>query len=177
MSTHKHWLIDISSWARSIAAWTIHTLGWNSAKVKLRLFVRCLRHDFNSYGGQGWRFGIINCAVFATLICVINMTVTIILSFRARSGLLFEGDCNTSRRINTGLHLVINAMSTILLSSSNYCMQCLSAPTRKEVDKAHAQSTSLNIGVISLGNLRRISKKRVVVWFLLGASSIPLHLL
>lgn len=79
--------------------------------------------------------------------------------------------------MNTGIHLAINALSTILLSSSNYCMQCLSAPTRKELDNAHSKGKWLDIGVMSTRNLRGIATKRVVLWWLLGISSLPLHLL
>lgn len=70
-----------------------------------------------------------------------------------------------------------NALGTLLLSGSNYCMQVLCAPTRRELDQAHAQGRWLDIGVPSFRNLWRISPKRVVVWWVLGLSSIPLHLL
>jgi hypothetical protein len=73
--------------------------------------------------------------------------------------------------------LLINALSTILLSASNYTMQCLSAPTRSEVDDAHSTGKWLDIGVPSVRNLGRIARKRVILWWLLGASSLPLHLL
>lgn len=56
-------------------------------------------------------------------------------------------------------------------------MQCLSAPTRSEVDKAHSQGIWLDIGVPSVRNLRRLSTPRIVLWWLLAISSIPLHLL
>lgn len=56
-------------------------------------------------------------------------------------------------------------------------MQCLSSPTRNEIDNAHAQGVWLDVGVPSLRNLRRLSTTRVVLWYLLAISSIPLHLL
>ena len=56
-------------------------------------------------------------------------------------------------------------------------MQCLSSPTRSEIDKAHSQGIWLDIGVPSVRNLRRLSKPRVILWWLLATSSIPLHLL
>lgn len=94
-----------------------------------------------------------------------------------------EGNTNAVRgkpfdrpQIKTGLHLLINALSTILLNSSNYCMQCFSAPTRKELDKAHSKGKWLDTGVMSTRNLRHIATKRVVLWWLLGVSSLPLHL-
>ena len=56
-------------------------------------------------------------------------------------------------------------------------MQCLTSPTRDEIDKAHARHDWLDIGVPGLRNLRRISWDRVGLWWLLALSGIPLHLL
>ena len=56
-------------------------------------------------------------------------------------------------------------------------MQCLSSPTREEVDKAHNLGQWLDIGIPSIRNLRRISRRRLVLWWLLAGSSIPLHLM
>ena len=56
-------------------------------------------------------------------------------------------------------------------------MQILSAPTRKEIDKAHARKKWLDIGVPSVRNLKNVATKKVVMWCLLGLSSLPLHLL
>ncbi|KAI4214506.1 MAG: hypothetical protein LQ351_002923 [Letrouitia transgressa] len=55
-------------------------------------------------------------------------------------------------------------------------MQCLSAPTRAEIDKALSKGISLDVGVPSFKNLRRVSKTRAFLWWLLALSSIPLHL-
>jgi len=90
---------------------------------------------------------------------------------------LYSGDCRKVENMSVWIHLAINALSTALLSGSNYCMQCLSAPSREEVDKAHAQNKWLDIGVPSVRNLRSISRKKVSLWWLLGISSVPLHLM
>jgi hypothetical protein len=126
---------------------------------------------------SGWRFGAINCAIWASIVFVINFVVTIWASVHNEGNVLFEGDCDRVDQLNSGLHLLINLLSTVLLSSSNYCMQCLSAPTRKDIDRAHARRIWLDIGVPSIHNLRRISKTRALLWTLLGLSSLPLHLL
>ncbi|KAK2027464.1 hypothetical protein LX32DRAFT_694763 [Colletotrichum zoysiae] len=44
-------------------------------------------------------------------------------------GLLYDGDCETVKRLDRGLHLLIN-LSTGILSASNFCMQLQAAPTR-----------------------------------------------
>lgn len=56
-------------------------------------------------------------------------------------------------------------------------MQCISSPTRHEGDKAHARGVWLDIGVPSVRNLERITSSRILLWWLLGLSSVPLHLL
>ena len=78
--------------------------------------------------------------------------------------------------LNFWLHMVINILSTSLLGASNYSMQCLSAPTRRDIDKAHSKRTWLDIGIPSYRNLAGISRLRLGLWCLLALSSIPLHL-
>jgi hypothetical protein len=130
-----------------------------------------------------WRSTVYICTGAAFLVLIINIIVTILSSKHGKSSgndgrqVLFEGDCNYAKKLNIGLHVLINALSTILLGSGNYCMQCLSAPTREELDKAHAKRRWLDVGVLSVRNLRGIEKQRVLLWWLLGLSSLPLHLL
>lgn len=127
------------------------------------------------------KFGIKICAVAALVLFVLNLSATVWVAahHKTHAGrqILFEGDCHTAAKLNTVIHIIINALSTILLSASNFCMQYLSAPTRKEVDRAHANGLRLDIGILSPRNLRRIAKKRLILWGVLGASSLPLHLL
>ncbi|KAB8234257.1 uncharacterized protein BDW43DRAFT_318876 [Aspergillus alliaceus] len=91
-------------------------------------------------------------------------------------GVLFTGGCNKAKRLSTGIHLVINILSTLLLCASSYTMQCLCAPTRAEIDRAHQKNKWLDIGVPSMRNLLRISKIKLVLWSILLLSSLPLHL-
>ncbi len=90
---------------------------------------------------------------------------------------LYDGNCDTTKKVNIGIHVLINILSTILLGASNYCMQCMSAPTRAEVDRAHAKFRWVDIGIPSIRNLIRVRGLRVFLWLLLGLSSLPLHLL
>jgi hypothetical protein len=125
----------------------------------------------------GWRSGVLSFAICCLVVFLINVGVTIWGALFSYNGTLMEGDCKQVKYRNTGLHVIINIFSTILLSGSNYCMQCLSAPTREDVDRAHAKGIWLDIGVPSFRNLTCISKERFLLWFLLGLSSLPLHLL
>ena len=56
-------------------------------------------------------------------------------------------------------------------------MQCLSSPTRENIDKARAQYRWLDIGVPSAYNLRSISRLRLLLWCSLALSSVSRHLL
>jgi hypothetical protein len=131
------------------------------------------------FGNQftGWRFGALHFSFWAAVVFSINLIVTVWGSTVRSSGILLEGECDHVELLNTGLHVLINVLSTILLSGSNYCMQCLSAPTREEVDKAHAQKRWLDIGIPSIRNVRHLGKKRIILWITLAITSLPLHLL
>lgn len=90
--------------------------------------------------------------------------------------ILKEGSCAEIRKYNVGLHLAINVFSSILLAASNYAMQCLSAPTRADIDRAHFRGKWLDIGIPSIRNLLDIPRQRAILWGLLVLSSVPLHL-
>ena len=92
-------------------------------------------------------------------------------------GLIYEGDCETVRTLDLWVHLLINLLSTGMLSASNYCMQLQAAPTRADVSSAHGNDQYLDIGIPSLRNLRYISGWRRLAWALLAFSSIPIHLM
>lgn len=130
----------------------------------------------------GYRAGVLASAGFAAVSLLINIIVLIWIQshikFEKGIGRLSKGSsCEETSRLNFWIHLGINVLSSVLLSGSNYCMQCLSAPTRQDVDRAHAQFKDLDIGVPSLRNLRGISWTRVSLWWILCFSSLPLHLM
>jgi hypothetical protein len=125
----------------------------------------------------GWRFGALHFSAWAAVVFLINLVVTVWGSTARSSGILLEGECEYVELLNTGLHVFINVLSTILLSGSNYCMQCLSAPTREEVNKAHARKRWLDIGIPSIRNVKHLSMRRIILWILLAITSLPLHLL
>ncbi|PFH60353.1 hypothetical protein XA68_11095 [Ophiocordyceps unilateralis] len=115
------------------------------------------------------------------VIMTTNMVFTIFTIVRYGSdngiGLIFQGDCEAVKRLNQWLHLVINLLSTGMLSASNYCMQLQAAPTRANVDVAHEQGRWMDIGVPSIRNLRYLTRGRLFTWGLLALSSIPVHLI
>lgn len=64
-------------------------------------------------------------------------------------GTFMTGDCSMVHRWDASSHLGLNVASTLFLGAGNYCMQVLVAPSRMEVDKAHKEEFSLDIGIHS----------------------------
>jgi hypothetical protein len=133
---------------------------------------------------KGWKYGVLNGAVVAFIVLAVNVAAAAYAMTRSSRNAgndsrrsLYTGDCETVRKLNVGIHFLINVLSTILLGASNYSMQCMSAPTRSEVNRWHAQKQWLDIGVFSMRNIGKISKWRTLLWALLAVSSLPLHLL
>jgi hypothetical protein len=131
---------------------------------------------------QKWRTTLFLFVILACAVLVIN-TGFLVWAIRSRGishgvGVLYEASCDATKKANIGVHLVINILSSALLGASNYCMQCLSAPTRSEVDKAHHTGNWLDIGIPSLRNVisDRFETRKKVCWWILAMSSLPLHL-
>ena len=131
----------------------------------------------------GWHTGVLACATSVVVVLLINVSLAIYAAtnpeYKMERGIgtLYEGSCDESRTIGLWLHLGINVLSTLLLSGSNYTQQCLAAPTRSEIDAAHARRRWMDIGVPSVRNLFRIKGERTFLWIAIGITSIPLHLL
>ncbi|KAI1326475.1 hypothetical protein F5Y16DRAFT_374870 [Xylariaceae sp. FL0255] len=89
---------------------------------------------------------------------------------------LYTGDCGRTRDLDSGIHFLLNLLSSLFLGACNYCMQISASPSRTEVDKAHSKGISLEIGVHSLRNLRYLQNYRPFIWFALGIVSTILHL-
>ena len=129
----------------------------------------------------GWHTGVLAWAGSVMVILFINVGLTIYAAtnphYRGSSKALYSGSCHKARMIGILLHLGINGLSTLLLAGSNYTQQCLAAPTRSEIDAAHAKRQWMDIGVPSIRNLFKIKPVRRVLWLVIGVTSIPLHLL
>jgi len=131
----------------------------------------------------GWHTGVLVCATSVVIVLFINIGLTVYAVTNPRhkmekgTGTLYSGSCDKSKAIGLWLHLGINALSTLLLSGSNYTQQCLTAPTRSEIDAVHAKRQWMDIGVPSVRNLSRIKLERALLWIAIGLTSIPLHLL
>ncbi|KAE8393580.1 hypothetical protein BDV23DRAFT_170029 [Aspergillus alliaceus] len=132
--------------------------------------------------GYEWRHGAFICFAVTIAILLLNLVLTVIAASRARGPShsflgesIFEGDCAKVKHWSTGFHLLINVLGTILLGASSYCMQCLSAPSRDDVNQLHARGKWVDIGTPSVTNLRFMRSAQIVWWCLLLLSSVPFH--
>ena len=70
---------------------------------------------------RGWRLGVTLCTGAATAVLLLNIAWTIITSVKYGVnngiGTMQRGSCSEARRLSLGLHVVINALSTALLSA------------------------------------------------------------
>ena len=127
---------------------------------------RSSRQD-SSRKPRGWKAGVALSSLSAGTVLILNLILTVWASVRygTRNGIgdAYTGDCGTVSNAAFGLHLLINALSSILLSASNYTMQCVNSPTRSECDRAHSRGDWLDIGVVSIRNLSRIQWTRSLV--------------
>ena len=128
-----------------------------------------------------FRFAIYAWTTITLLVLLINALLLILAlsysNFQDGVGTLFHGSCSITKDLAFWTHIVINGLSTLLVSASNYCMQCLASPSRHDVDKAHEKGIWLHIGVPNYRNFRVLSHSNVIMWWLLAFSSLPLHLL
>ncbi|KAK8089447.1 hypothetical protein PG997_004408 [Apiospora hydei] len=93
--------------------------------------------------------------------------------------MFYEGTCDggSAAKVNLAIHLAINVASTGVSASSNFFMQVLNAPSRRELDKVHIKGSFLGLGVPSVHNAFAVSPFKTCCWVVLLLSSIPIHLL
>ncbi|BCS26984.1 uncharacterized protein APUU_60032A [Aspergillus puulaauensis] len=129
---------------------------------------------------RNWKVALINGAIASVIVLFFNLGFVLWAIRRYEledgHGTIYTGHCEKARRISVWFHLVINVLGTLLLGASNYAMQFLCAPTRADIDRAHGKGAGLDIGVPSVRNRTRISKKCALLWIFLALSSVPLHL-
>ncbi|KAI3317298.1 hypothetical protein HD806DRAFT_527196 [Xylariaceae sp. AK1471] len=113
----------------------------------------------------------VNCIILICLSALLLVVLSLVLQHGVNKVIFFySADCkeNSASHVNTGLHLLINIISTLVI---------LNAPSRDEVDQAHVKGSWLEIGVSSIRNAFRVSKFKFWCWIGLLLSSIPIHLL
>lgn len=110
----------------------------------------------------GRRVGVMTGLCLATIVLIANIGLLIhgaIAWFKGGVASLVHGDSSRVSTYNMVYHCLINFLSTLLFSTSNYTMQVLNAPTREEADYAHAYTSWVEVGTVSLRNLRFMTWK------------------
>jgi hypothetical protein len=126
----------------------------------------------------GWRSGIAGFTILASIVLMLNISVLAWTATHLDDGhyaTLAVGSYESISNWSGWIHFGINILSTALLAGSNYCMQCLSSPTRAEVDAAHARGSYLNIGILSWRNVLSSRKRRICLLWLIATSSVLMH--
>ncbi|KAK9782413.1 hypothetical protein SCAR479_00756 [Seiridium cardinale] len=134
-------------------------------------------------GVSGWKraahvnsivLGAITLTLLACLITSAEQTAGL-----SKAHMFYTGTCDggSAAQVNVALHLLLNVVSTAIFASSNFFMQVLNSPSRKEVDEIHSKGPWMGIGVPSVRNTFGVSKFKTSCWILLLVPSIPLHLL
>ncbi|KAI0172715.1 hypothetical protein GGR52DRAFT_419276 [Hypoxylon sp. FL1284] len=127
---------------------------------------------------QGYKYCLI-LVVSVWLLCLVY-AIWIGATHKAEPGLVYTlqtGNCGAARSLNFWIHLVINIQASSLYAVSSFVMQRIVAPAREDVDKAHHARQQLKIGSLAIMNLSLLGNKRVSVFALLWASSLPIHLM
>ncbi|KAI9044647.1 uncharacterized protein KD926_011617 [Aspergillus affinis] len=139
--------------------------------------------------GDEWTKGVKFAMRWTALVLFVNIVLAIIAIAMGYSGssasndrstvstAIYDGKCSVSGGWASGLHVLINILSTGLLAASNYAMQTLSAPSREDVDAAHSKGKWLDIGIFSYRNILAMDNRRKLIWLVLLLTSVPIHLM
>ncbi|KAF8855671.1 hypothetical protein BDZ45DRAFT_804827 [Acephala macrosclerotiorum] len=65
---------------------------------------------------------------------------------------IYEGSCSSVKRLDTGLHAVINVLGIIILAAVRAFLTLLSSPTRENLNSLHEKGKWLEIGIPSFRN-------------------------
>jgi hypothetical protein len=129
---------------------------------------------------QGWRFGtLMSCCAVAT--CLVLELALLIYSVRVNQprrglGMLYEGNCDKVKKLSILLLLPMNIIGTVLISTSNYVMQSVSAPTRQEVNRSHVGGGFRNIGMPTSYDMLLGRPYKSILWWILALTTVPIHL-
>ncbi|KAH7060924.1 hypothetical protein B0J12DRAFT_349686 [Macrophomina phaseolina] len=116
-----------------------------------------------------------SCLLLATCLAwaasVVNLGVLAWAS-AAKDGRVYTSTCTDVENINTAIHLTINALSTILLMSSIYCMRRV---TRSSIDGARAQRWWAKVDFQSNRYQKLAKNREAVCWCILAILALTLH--
>lgn len=133
-----------------------------------------------------WITGMLLCSGGAALALIAHIILTVKVAANAISrgygwgsswSVFYEGSCQHANQTATGLHVLINIVSLVLVASSSYCCQVLTAPSRASIDRAHARRVWVSIGASSFTNVWYAPRWRKSLWVLVLGTSIPIQMM
>jgi len=140
----------------------------------------CRRLGQAEISQSGWRraavLNTIGIGIFALFLIVLLIYSSVKAGGVNRVFIFFVGTCKSSKQTSIGLHLLLNILSTAVIASSNFFMQVLNSPTRKEADAAHQKGKHVEVGVPSIRNILLVAPSRNLLWAAFCLSSVPIHL-
>jgi hypothetical protein len=129
----------------------------------------------------GYKRGLIGYAIATAIIFLFNIIWLIYArvehGINGGTGTIRRGRCDAVEKLDSDLHLVINILSTIVLTASTTFMALAYSPSRAEVDIAHKKMECLSVGVLGFRNLWHVSWTKALLYLLLMLTSAPFHLL
>lgn len=129
-----------------------------------------------------WATGIRLSAYANAAVLLINIVLTIVGAsygnqFSSVLVSMYQGNCAHTKRVASGLHIMINILGTILVATSSYCCQLLMAPARQDIDNAHAHRVWLPVGTFNIKMLTLLPRHRKLMWYLMFGTSIAIQLM
>ncbi len=136
---------------------------YTSAAIQKPLSAQSIHRKY-----EGWRTGIFLSSIIIG-VCLLAESVLLIWGLATGGpsggqGIIYEGDCRAAKDFTNVLAVLLNILGSVLIGTSNYTMQCLSAPSRKEVARAHANGRTLQIGSSSPSDILYMSSWKVSLW-------------
>ena len=172
------------SWRSQLASWIILAEGavsylLSSAYFQHRQISGKLRSLITRT--SRWRIGTETCTITTLSVFCLCTTLVVWTVSVKRIGdgfaTIHTGKCDFVASKITQVQLTMNVLSSLVLGTSSYCMQTLTAPTRKDIDKAHARDHWLDVGTPSVRNLIFFAPTKRLYWALLFVGCVPLHIL
>lgn len=129
-----------------------------------------------------WATGIRLSAYANAAVLLVNIVLTIVGAsygnqFSSVLVSMYQGNCAHTKRVASGLHIMINILGTILVATSSYCCQLLMAPARQDIDNAHAHRVWLPVGTFNIKMLTLLPRHRKLMWYLMFGTSIAIQLM
>lgn len=112
----------------------------NSSDDKNRLKQGGLRGLYKWLSGSKFTLALATAACILVLSFNLGFLLWVVARDRLEEdrGVLYEGGCDRVRHLSTGLHLLVNILSTTLLGASNYGMVCETLLHRRAALKSAA---------------------------------------